>query len=446
MNCTTLIKKKKIKKAGIGVSCLVLAVSLAVPGEATTLADALIQAYQTNPRIRIGQSVLDAANAAVSETTASALPQVSATANASLARDFDTDDSTERDLSLRLAMNQIIFDGGQSRYALQAMQQTALSSEQRLLAAEQAVLLDAVTAFVNVRRDQQLVTLAASNVDVLTEELRASNDRFEIGLLSRTDVSQTQARLSAARAELEIRRGALLRSREIYRSVIGSEPQDLVSPPPPPELPPDVAAAEAVAMERHPRVLEALLNMEAASATANQMRGNWIPTLSADISHTLRRQSTRDSTSSRLSAGLTGRATLFDSGKSRSQRQRANAVLAQRRHELQLAGAVTRQSIRIAYSNWIVANASVDAIEQQVESAQLALEGVREEQSLGARSTLDVLNAEQEVRNARANLLTATRDVFVAAYTVLFEMGLLTMTHLNLGTDPAQAEPASDPG
>ena len=309
--------------------------------------------------------------------------------------------------------------------------------------AEQSILLDAVSAYMDVLRDEQLVTLAESNVAGHMEQVRAANERFQVGLVTRTDVSLAEARLAAAQAELEMQQGELLGSMEIYRTVVGSEPVDLEQPPPPPAVPATVEEAEAIAMRRHPRILEARLAIEAAEFASQRYRSNRSPVLSATVSHTLSRlPGSQQNTSSKFAAALNANVTLFDGGMSGSERRQATALLDQRRFELQHAASMTRQSIRIAYSNWRVTTASISAIEQQTASAQLALEGVREEVNLGARTILDALDAEQETRNAQANLLSARRNEYVAVYRILAEMGLLTVSHLNLGI--AEHNPAAN--
>ena len=195
--------------------------------------------------------------------------------------------------------------------------------------------------------------------------------------------------------------------------------------------------AEDIALRNHPRISVARQNIAAAEAGARRDNLNRLPIVSANVSQSVRRGHME---SSDLSAGISATITLFDGGKARSQRKRSMTNVAARRSELLMATALTRQSIRIAYSNWEVANASLEAIEQQIAAAQLALDGVRVEYGLGARSTLDVLNAEQELRTARVNHARASRDVFVAAFTVLAEMGQLTAQNLNLDVEPHRVD------
>ena len=407
----------------------------AVAAPSTTLTDALVQAYQTNPQIRQGLSSIQAANESVTQLISASRPTVTASGSLMVERDFGRRQGRVEDgYRLGLSVSQILFDGGQGENTIDSARTSAISGRQALVMAEQSILLDAVSAYMDVLRDEQLATLAESNVAGHMEQVRAANERFQVGLVTRTDVSLAEARLAAAQAELEMQQGALLGSMEIYRTVVGSEPVDLEQPPPPPAVPATVEEAEAIAMRRHPRILEARLAIEAAEFASQRYRSNRSPVLSATVSHTLSRlPGSQQNTSSKFAAALNANVTLFDGGMSGSERRQATALLDQRRFELQHAASMTRQSIRIAYSNWRVTTASISAIEQQTASAQLALEGVREEVNLGARTILDALDAEQETRNAQANLLSARRNEYVAVYRILAEMGLLTVSHLNLG-------------
>ena len=413
----------------------VLSLTFPIQSVATTLDEALAQAYLTNPQLQIGISSVHAANTATTEVLAQAWPQVTASVGWSARNDLSASDKTLKETALSLGLSQFIYDGGRYTHHLKALRSETRSQQHRLVNTEQAVLLNAVTAFMNVLRDEEVVSLAESNVDILTEQLGATRSRFEFGAVPRTDVNLTQARLAAATAELELHRGSLLSSHEIYRAVVGSDPLDLIAPQSVPVLPPTAVEAEDIALRNHPRIAIAMQNITAAEAGVRRDNLSRFPVVSANVS-----QSVREKQSDSLSAGVTATFTLFDGGKVRSQKRRSMAVLSQRRSELLMATALTRQSSRIAYSNWEVANAAVEAIEQQVSAAQQALDGVQVEYSLGSRSTLDVLNAEQELRTAQVNHVRASRDVFVAAFTVLAEMGQLTAQNLNLDVEPHRVD------
>ena len=415
----------------------VLSLSFSIQSAATTLDEALAQAYLTNPQLHIGVTSIQTANTATADAISQAWPQVTATAGWNAKNDLSSNDRTSQSTSLSLGLSQLLFDGGRYGHHLNALRSETRSQQHRLVDTEQTVLLNAVTAFMNVLREELVVSLAESNVEILTEQLDATRSRFEFGALPRTDVSLTEARLASVTAELELHRGSLLSSHEIYRAVVGSPPLNLVPPQRIPDLPSTVVEAEDIALRNHPRISVARQNIAAAEAGARRDKLNSLPIVSANVSQSVRRGHME---SSDLSAGISATITLFDGGKARSQRKRSMTNVAARRSELLMATALTRQSIRIAYSNWEVANASLEAIEQQIAAAQLALDGVRVEYGLGARSTLDVLNAEQELRTARVNHARASRDVFVAAFTVLAEMGQLTAQYLNLDVEPHRVD------
>ena len=411
-----------------------------IQGVATTLDEALVQAYQTNPQLQIGISSVRAANTATTEVISQAWPQVTASVGWNAENDLSSSDPTSHNTTLSVGVSQFLFDGGRYGHHLNALRSETRSQQHRLVDTEQTVLLNTVTAFMNVLRDEQVVSLAESNVEILTEQLAATRSRFEFGAVPRTDVNLTEARLASVTAELELHRGSLLSSREVYRAVVGADPLNLVPPERVPDLPSTAVEAEDIALRSHPRIAVAMQNVAAAESDVQRDNLSHFPIVSANVSQSIRKSNRSMMERNNLSAGVSATFTLFDGGKIRSQKKRSMTTLAARRSELLMATAQTRQSIRVAYSNWEIANASVEAIEQQIAAAQLALEGVQVEYSLGSRSTLDVLNAEQELRTARVNHARASRDVFVVAYTVLAEMGQLTVQNLNLDVQPHRVD------
>ena len=417
-----------------------MCLSLPVQGLATTLNEAMMQAYSTNPQIQLSLDAVRAANATTSQSIAVASPQFTGSVGVGIRNDLSAGDRTSSDTTLSVGLSQTIYDGGRARFQLEALRGQARSQQHRLASAEQTVLLNAVTAFMNVLRDEQVVELSENNVEILTEHLAAAQSNFDVGNLSQTDVNLTAARTAAAQAELELNRGRLLNSQEVYRSVVGSDPQELVVPQYIPDLPASVLEAEESALRNHPRMSIAQQNIAAAESALQRDSRLHMPIISANISQSVRQSNRPFVESSNLSAGLTATFTLYDSGKARSQKQGAMITVSQSRTELLQATSLTRQSTRVAYSNWQVATASIEAIEQQIMAAEQALEGVRIERTLGARTTLEVLDAEQDLRTARVNLVTASRDGMIAAYSVLAEMGMLTVENLGLDVETQVVE------
>ncbi|MEH6361816.1 MAG: TolC family protein, partial [Amylibacter sp.] len=267
-----------LKATTLGVSIFV-----ASPVFATTLTDALIQAYQTNPSLRVGRSSLRATDEGVRQAKAALEPTVSA--NISVDRNetqnpsIDTTPSTNAEIIATLSL----FAGGTVLNGIEQARYNVLGVRQSLKSTEQRILLDAVTAFMDVRRDQKNVQLAKNSVKVLNEEVRAASERFEVGEVTRTDVAQAESRLAASESELEISRAALNRSIDFYIATVGSQPKDLRTPPPAPKLPPSANAAEAIAVARHPAILQQQFVVKAAEKAVAIAKGNKAPVISVNV-------------------------------------------------------------------------------------------------------------------------------------------------------------------
>ena len=419
----------------IGVALAFFAISL--PTSATTLADALVVAYQTNPQIISQQAFLRATDESAVSARANLLPilkqTLSFTRSAGLNMPSQTRDPHGQ-WTLNTTMTMQLFDSGADRFGVEAAQMSILAGRQALLQIEQSILLSTVSTFVDVRRDQQLVRLAQSNVKVLREQLNAAKNRFEVGEVTLTDVAQAEARLSAAMSQLESNRGQLAQSENAYTAIVGVAPNDLRKPPAAPKLPSTLAKAEAVATKKHPRIVQAQFNAKAAELTKKSTVKNRAPRIDGSIGYAMGKNfGGNELSTDDVTATITGTINLYQGGRLNSNVRRDIALHQQSLSNVQQSGFVTRQSLRNAWANWQTASASIKSNRQQVRAAQVAFDGVREEAKLGARTTLDALNAEQELLNARFQLVNAERNQYVAQYQVLSEMGLLTAQHLNLG-------------
>ena len=287
----------------------------------------------------------------------------------------------------------------------------------------------------SVRRSEAFVNLRENNVRLLTEQLRATRDRFEVGEVTRTDVSLAEARLAAARSGLAAEQGGLARAKEQYKAVVGRYPGVLAAPPRAPAVPGTEEAARAVARQENPQVLQIQHQVKATELVAEQAALSKYPTLSANGRVGID-QDGEDS----LSLGVTLGGPIYQGGAIASGVRQAQAQKDQVRALLYTTGLLVDQQVGNAYANLAVAVASIDASDRQVKAAQLALEGVREELQLGARTTLEVLDQEQELLDAQTNRVAAEGDRYLAVYQVLDAMGLLTAERLGLNVpiyDPA---------
>ncbi len=424
---------KRLKITGLSLALA----TLSLPAVATTLADALVLAYQTNPQIIAQQASLRATDENVISARANLLPTLTQTLQAQRAAQLNrrSDLRDPRGVwTFNTTMTIQLFDGGADRLGVEAARMGVLAARQALLQVEQNILLSTVTAYVDVRRDQQFVRLALNNVRVLREQVRAAKDRFEVGEVTRTDVAQAEARLAAALSQLETNRGLLTQSENAYTAVVGIPPRNLRNPPAAPKLPSTVAKAEAVAIKKHPRVMQAQFNAKSAELTAKATFKNRIPRINGQVGYSMGTNFGGDElTTDDVTATITGTFDIYQGGRLDSNRRRDLALYQQSLSNVQQSGYVTRQSLRDAWASWKSASASIKSNREQVRSAQVAFDGVREEAKLGARTTLDALDAEQELLNARSQLVTAIRNQYVAQYQVLSEMGLMTAQHLNLG-------------
>lgn len=413
-------------RKGLTVMASVITLSIStVAAQAETLADALTHAYEHSGLLDQNRALLRAADEDVAIAVAATLPVINWTASLT----SQSPRSVGSDLieaSARISGELVLLDGGANRLAIDAQKETVLGTRQSLRNVEQQVLLRAVQAYMNVRRDSEFVALRENNVRLITQEFRAAQDRFEVGEVTRTDVSLAEARLAAARSLLASAQGNLARSGEEFRVAVGRTP-NRPSPATPAPVSRGIADAKAFAVRNHPTVLETQHAVSAAELNIRRAEAAYRPRV------TLNGQVGIDGDfNDGRSIGITATAPIYQGGRLSAQvrqfmarRDAARAGLHITRHNIE-------QEVGNAYSFLEVARASRQASDQQVRAATVAFRGVREEATLGARTTLDVLNAEQELLDARANTISAQADEVIASYQVLAAMGLLTAEHLRL--------------
>lgn len=421
------------RKAAVAALLVTTSVGMA---KADTLADAMVGAYSHSGLLDQNRALLRAADEGVAQATAALRPVINYSATAvHTYRDVSNIVSNTNELQLGLSLTQLLHDFGASKAAIQAQEQTVLATRQQLVGIEQSVLLSAVEAFMNVRRDAEIVTLRENNLRVITRELRAAKDRFEVGEITRTDVATAEARLAGARAQLAAARGALMSSESVYFAVVGRKPGQLAAPGALPKTSNSVQSAENIAVRTHPNMKAAQFQVAAAEAGIVSAEASMKPTtsLSASLGYNDSLSGTTSSNSRSLS--ITAQGPIYQGGRLSSLARQAVAQRDAARGSLHATRHNIRQGVGIAWSQLLSARAQTEASKLQIDAAQVAFEGVREEASLGSRTTLDVLNAEQELLNARANLVSAQSSEYTAAYGLLSAMGLLTVDNLNLSVE-----------
>ena len=417
-----------------------LAAALALNGGAAgaeSLADALIKAYQTSPLLESNRAALRGLDESVPQARADKRPQVDLGASLSsvtTAEDFKEDQLNQAQAALSASL--LLFDNGQTKAAVESARNQIAAGRATLKDVEQLVLFTAVQAYVDVRRDQEFVRLANNDVDRLMETLEATQNRFEVGEVTRTDVSQSESRLAASRSTLADAEGALEISRETYRQAVGTLPGDLEPLPPLPAVSRVVQDAINVGVQRNPRIIAAQFAERAAVYDFDRALAAKGLSVSASVAVGAERENQQGWDSDAFgSVGLDASIPLYSGGRNDSLVRQAQALLDQRRFELQDEGRAVTQEVAAAWYQLDVARASIIARREQVEAARIAAEGVAEEARLGARSTLDVLDADQERLQAEAEVVQALRDEYVATYALLQAMGLLTVEHLKLGIE-----------
>ena len=419
------------------VSAVVL--STAIPGQADTLTDAMRLAYETNPTLILNRAALRATDESVALARSGRRPSLVLQGSANSTNTPAFQGAATDTYSLGLNASLTLFDGGRSRDAVEAAETAVLAAIAGLTNIEQSVMLSAAQAFLVVRRDMQIVALARNNVDVLKQQLQAAEDRFAVGAVTRTDVSQTKARLAAAQAVLAADRGSLAISAENYIAVVGTAPVNLASPPRLPELPGSQASAEEIALRTHPLMVAAHLSEKVAMIDLRRARGARLPTVGANASISTYDRGFGEENSS--SIGLTLSQPIYTGGALSAAIRQAGAVLERRMAETANTRVQVRQQTAAAWFQLQIARASISANRLQIEAAQFAFEGISEEANLGARTVLDTLNAKQEVLTAQNSLISALHNERIAAYSLLAAMGLLTPENLDLGVelyDPAE--------
>lgn len=427
---------KQVRKALFGaVAGVALVAGGAGQAWSETLTDALIMAYKNSNLLEQNRAVLRAADEGVAQAVAELRPVIQFTANHGVADSSVLPGGFRTSTSAELAASITVYDGGSNKMAIESAKEAVLAARADLIAVEQDVLLSAVEAFMNVVSASQSVQLSQNNVRLIREQLRAAQDRFDVGEVTRTDVSIAQSRLAAAQSAMVANEGALAAAREAYKAVIGQYPGVLSGVGRLPSLPKSVDDARAIAVRTHPNIISAQHNVTSSELSVARARAARGPSVSAVASQDWVRNGAETT-----SFGLRLNQTLYSGGALKSVERQALAGVDASRAGLHQVVRLVEQAVAGNWANLAVARAQLQASEQQIRAAQLAFDGTKEEARLGSRTTLDVLDAEQELLDARTARVQAENSQYVAYYALLGAMGLLTVDHLNLGIptyDPA---------
>jgi outer membrane protein len=406
------------------------------PAVAETLTDALSSAYDSNPDLAAQRAVLRQTDEHVNQAMSNWRPSVSISGDYGIA-DYKTSQLLNRQ-HLRphgaaLTITQPIFRGLRTLAETRAAESDVQSARAALQQKEQDVLLAAAGVYFDVIRDQAVVRLQQSNVKVLEQQLSATNARCNVGELTRTDVAQAQARLAGARADLERALADLAISRASYQHVVGVAPNNLAEPKMLGTIPKTEEETVTLAGDKNPNVLAALYRVDAAGYRVDQAFGVLLPTVSLQgTASKAYDQNLQHDKYERLELLAQVTIPLYQNGAEYSRVREAKQLWGQRRLELDSARRTAVETAVRAWRNYQAELARIKSIGSQIDADKVALEGVRQEAQVGSRTTLDVLNAEQELVNAQVDLVRAQHDAFLGYYQVQSAVGLLLARTLAL--------------
>ena len=435
--------ESRVRVARMSLGAALAAIVLSgLPGSATaeTLLEALTAAYKYNPRLDAERARLRATDEEVPRALSGYRPFIFGSADVgyqkSVARGAGETRTTETNpRGYGIDISQPLFRGFRTLNTVREAEAVVRAQRANLRIIEQSVLLEAVIAYADVVRDQAVVRLRENNVNVLTRELRATEDRFAVGEVTRTDVAQARARRADAVSALELARANLRASRAAYERVIGHPPSNLAELSVPEHLlPKSQQEAIAIAEQENPNIVAALYREQAARHVVDRIWGELLPEVTLDASYD-RRFGLGDNFDERETTQVTGRVTIpiYQGGEVSARVRQAKHTHVSRLQEVEQFRTEALADVVASWARLEASRAQLSSDLTSVEANRIALAGVREEERVGQRTLLDVLNAEQELLNAEVNLVTTRRDLVVSAYTLLSSIGRLTAEHLGLG-------------
>jgi outer membrane protein len=430
---------------------MLLGVSVvSLPVHAESLRSAMSKAYSHNPELRGERARQRATDEAVPQALSGWRPTVQA--NGDYGGDWiksrlkinDPDTGTTNKVTIKdnrdnggfvISLDQPIFNGFKTVNSTKQAEAAVDAGRQQLLSVEQAVLLDAVTAYMDVIRDRSIVVLRLKNVEALQEQLRASNARFEVGEITRTDVAQSKARLAESESTLAVSRANRAASEAFYTRVIGNKPKKLVRPKNTlGKLPRTLRSALQMAESLNPNILAASYTEEASRFEIEVNKGDLLPELSLSAEYGMRHRPSSN-VRTREAAAVFGnlRIPLYQGGAVYSRVREAKQTNSQRRMGILDARRIVRQNVVTAWTTITASDEVAVSANEQVKANELAYSGVTQENLVGSRTTLDVLNAEQELVNSRVSAVLARRVQVVSRYALIASVGKLTASYLKLG-------------
>jgi outer membrane protein len=431
--------------AGCGVAAWVLVQFAVTPVSADTIEAALVRAYQTNPQLNAQRASVRSTDENVPQALSGYRPKMSVTASGGY-QYTDVKSSTlgisnringeQIPRSVGATISQTLFNGNQTANRTRAAEGQVSSAREGLRVLEQTVLLSAATIYMDYLRDSAIVEVQKSNVRVLEQTLKQTRDRFNVGEVTRTDVAQSEAQLAAGRTQQLTAESNLTTTRSNFRRIIGNEPEALAPGSPVDRfLPSTLSTAVELGLTENPNVTASMFGIDVSYLNVKVSEGALFPTLTlqASAQHGYEQSITTPrqfvgSAVAQLSVPV------YQGGAEYALIRQSKETLAQQRLNLEQVRDQTRASVVQAWGQLLAGRAQVSSAQAQVAASEIALNGVREEARAGQRTTLDVLNAQQALVNARVALVTAQHDRVVASYAVLNAVGRLSPQVLKLNT------------
>ena len=413
------------------LSASLISMVVSVGSSADTLNQAMINAFNNSVELNIQRAIIRETDEKVAANVAAKRVNIQAKQNLSAGYSFSMScggfcNSTTAGMSVEASSS--ILDGGRSDLQIQIAEAQVKMERSSLKETEQSVLLAAVKAFMDLRRNMEFVALEKNSVKLLQREVQAAQDRFSVGEITKTDISFAESRLEAAKGKLANQIGLLEISKEQFLMSIGTSPGILKEPPPIPNIPDSLELAKSIASENHPIIHSLKQAVLISDLSLDLSKANYKPTF--DVSGGVSDSSSTNKLSASVS--LVGKAIIYTGG-SRSSAERSALNSAQKaRLQLLHQSKRIRQGVANRWAKLNIARALIVANEKQIKAAETAYRGVKDEAEFGLRTTLDILDAEQSLMAAKVQLASTKRDEYVAAYELLNAMGLLTVEKLKL--------------
>jgi outer membrane protein len=435
---------------GAGATVLLLALIVPKSAAADTIEAALVRAYQTNPQLNAQRAQVRITDENVPQALSGYRPKlsVSATAGTQYTDILNTFGGTPQAIlktevfgvnaprSAGLTLSQTLYNGNQTANRTRAAESQVSGSREALRVLDESILLAAATIYMDYLRDAAIVEVQKSNVRVLEQTLKQTRDRFNVGEVTRTDVAQSEAQLAAGQTQLLAAEATLTTTKANFRRIIGNDPVNLAPGSPVDRfLPATLPAAVELSLIENPNVTAAMYGIDVQFLQVKVNEGALLPTVTAQVvvqqAYEQQMQVFRQFGASAIASV---NVPIYQGGAEYSLIRQSKESLAQQRLVLEQTRDVTRANTVTAWGQLVAGKAQVASAQSQVTASEIALNGVREEAKAGQRTTLDVLNAQQALVNARVALVTAQHDRVVASYAVLSAVGRLSPQVLGLNT------------